>query len=104
MPAESHISSICAKCGGQIQPAADACPWCHAPAESPDRPQRIRVRKKRGVLKTYFEHVHRHWIYFLLAIVAAIAAAWFLLDFAQRSSSPSAPASLTLISFLTSDF
>jgi uncharacterized membrane protein YwaF len=44
------------------------------------------VRKRRGVLKVYLEHVRRHWIYFLLAIVAAIAAAWFLLDFAQRPS------------------
>ena len=94
MPAESHISRICAQCGGQLQPGADACPWCHAPATGNGRPQRIRVRKKRSVLKTYFEHVRRHWIYFFLAVVAAIAAAWFLLDFAQRPSRRPAPASI----------
>jgi hypothetical protein len=100
MPAESHSSRICAKCGGQLQPGADACPWCHAPVTGNDHPQRIRVRKKRSLLKTYFEHVRRHWIYFFLAILAGLVAAWFLLDFAQRPSRQSPPAPSYIIAGL----
>ena len=93
MAAEGHISRICAQCGGQLQPGVEACPWCHAPASPHYNGQRIRVRKRRSPLKKYFEHVRRHWIYFFLAILAAIVAAWFLLDFAQRPSRQSpAPA------------
>jgi hypothetical protein len=93
MPAEIHASRVCGQCGGQLQPGAEVCPWCHAPAAH-DRAQRLRVRKRRSVLKTYFEHVRRHWILFFLAILAAIAAAWFLLDFVQRPRQAPAPGSI----------
>lgn len=78
---------------------AEACSWCGTSVGGAGGPQRIRVRKKRSVLKTYYEHVRRHWIYFFLAILAAIAAAWFLLDFAQRPSrrGPSAHASIIVL-------
>ena len=84
-------------CGGQLPAGADACPWCHVPVSADDRPQRIRVRKKRSVLQRYFEHIRRHRIYFLLAVLAAIAAAWFLLNYAQRPPRPAAPAVITAI-------
>lgn len=100
MPAESHISRVCVNCGSHLQSGADVCPWCRAPAEPHDRAQRIRVRKKRSPVKTYLEHVRRHWFYFFLAIVAAIAAAWFLLDFAQRTSRRDSPSP----GFITSIF
>ncbi len=87
-------------CGGQLPAGADACPWCHVPVSADDRPQRIRVRKKRSLLKTYFEHVRRHWIYFFLAILAGLIAAWFLLDFAQRPSRQSAPAPASIMAEL----
>ena len=100
MPSQAHVTRICARCGGRLEAGAESCPWCHAAAEGHDRPQRLRVRKKRSVLKSYFEHVRRHWIYFFLAILAAIAGAWFLLEFAQRPSrsTPPAPASVILAS------
>jgi len=97
MAETKHISRVCPKCGGRLQLDAEACPWCNTPVSSSGGPQRIRVRKKRSVLKTYFEHIRRHWIYFLLAVLAAIVAAWFLLDYAQRPPRPAAPAIITAI-------
>ena len=95
MPSQTHAARICAQCGGSLEAGAGSCPWCHAAEEGHDRAQRMRVRKKHGVVNVYLKHVRRHWIYFLLAILAAIAAAWFLLEFAQRPSRPSpAPASV----------
>ena len=78
---------------------AEACSWCGTSMGAVGAPQRIRVRKKRSVLETYYEHVRRHWIYFFLAILAAIAAAWFLIDFAQRPSrrDPSANGSIIVL-------
>jgi hypothetical protein len=97
MAETKHISRVCPQCGGRLQLDAGTCPWCNTVVSSAGGPQRIRVRKKRSVLKTYFEHIRRHWIYFLLAILAAIAAAWFLLDFGQRPPRPPAPAAITAI-------
>jgi uncharacterized membrane protein YvbJ len=105
MAKTEHASRICTKCGGRMQMDAEACSWCGTSVGDFDGPQRIRVRKKRNVLKTYYEHIRRHRIYFLLAILAALAAAWLLLRFAQRPSrqgSPS-PASITLLSSSTVD-
>ncbi|MBI3663813.1 MAG: hypothetical protein HY234_12295 [Acidobacteria bacterium] len=98
MAAENHIPRVCAKCGGQLQNTAEACPWCHTPLGGSVGPQRVRVRKKRSVLKTYFEHVRRHWLYFFLAILAGLVAAWLLLNFVQRPSRQAnpAPASISL--------
>ena len=92
MAETKHISRVCPKCGGRLQIDAESCPSCNTAMNSAGGPQRIRVRKKRSVLKTYFEHIRRHWIYFLLAVLAAIAAAWFLLDYAQRPPRTAAPA------------
>ncbi len=92
MAETKHISCVCTKCGKQLPVDAEVCSWCDTPLHATGGPQRIRVRKKRSVLRTYYEHIRRHWIYFLLAILAAIAAAWFLLDFAQRPPRPAAPA------------
>jgi hypothetical protein len=97
MAETKHISRVCPQCGGQLPIDAETCSWCNASVSASGGPQRIRVRKKRSVLKTYFEHIRRHWIYFLLAILAAIAAAWFLLDFAQRPSRQGSPAPASII-------
>ena len=97
MAETKHISRVCAQCGGRLQIDAEVCSWCNTPVSSNGGPQRIRVRKKRSLLQKYFEHIRRHWIYFLLAILAAIAAAWFLLDFGQRPPRPAAPAVITAI-------
>ncbi len=92
MAEAKHISRICTKCGGQLPMDAETCPWCHAPAAGHDAPQRIRVRKKRSVLKTYFEHVRRHWIFFFLAILTALLVAGLLLHYIQRPERREAPA------------
>ena len=97
MAETKHISRVCTKCGKQLPVDAEVCSWCKSPVHASVEPQRIRVRKKRSVLSSYYEHVRRHWIYFLLAILAAIAAAWFLLDFAQRPPRPAAPAFVTAV-------
>ena len=94
-----HKTRICLKCGKQLPMEAETCSWCHTPVSAPDEPQRIRVRKKRSVLKTYFEHVRRHWIYFLLAILAAGAVAWMLLEYAQRPARQSEPAPASIVFF-----
>ena len=91
-----HISRICIHCGGKLEVDAPACPWCGTRAHSGDGAQRLRVRKKRSALTTYFEHVRRHKIYFLLAILAALLSAWFLIDYAQRPAQKAAPASIML--------
>jgi len=97
MAETKHISRVCPKCGKQLPVDADACSWCQTPLHDSGGPQRIRVRKKRNVLSSYLEHVRRHWIYFLLAILAAIVAAWFLLDFGQRPPRPAAPAVIAAV-------
>ena len=97
MAETKHISRVCPLCGGRLQIDAEACSWCNTPLNSAGGPQRIRVRKKRSVLSSYLEHVRRHWIYFLLAILAAIVAAWFLLDFGQRPPRPAAPAVIAAV-------
>ena len=97
MAETKHISRVCPKCGGRLPIDAEFCSWCNTPVSNSGGPQRIRVRKKRSVLKTYYEHVRRHWVYFLLAVLAAVAAAWFLLDYAHRPPSPAAPAFITTI-------
>jgi hypothetical protein len=100
MTETKHISRVCPKCGGKLQLAAEACPWCNTLLSGSGEPQRIRVRKKRSVLKTYFEHIRRHWNYFLLAILAAVVMAWLLLHFAQRPERQSslAPAPISFFS------
>ena len=70
---------------------AAACPWCGTPAHGGDAVQRLRVRKKRSVLRTYLEHIRRHRIYFILAIVVALLSAWFMIEFAQRSAKKPSP-------------
>lgn len=99
MAKAKHISRICTQCGGRLQMDADTCPWCHAPAAGHDTPQRIRVRKKRSALKIYFEHVRRHWIYFLLAILAGLVVAGLLLHYVQRPARPEAPAPASISLF-----
>jgi ribosomal protein L40E len=99
MSEAKHKSRICPKCGGQLPMEAEVCSWCGTAVSGAGGPQRIRVRKKRNALKAYFEHVRRHWVYFFLALLAAIAAAWFLIDFAQRPprQGTSAPAAIIVL-------
>ncbi|MCL5289115.1 MAG: hypothetical protein M1453_14115 [Acidobacteria bacterium] len=99
MTATSHISRICPKCGGQLQIDVEICPWCHAPVHANGNPQRIRIRKKRSVLETYIEHIRRHWVYFVLAIIAALVAALLLIYYAQRPSRPLPAPAFTLMRF-----
>ena len=99
MPVTQHISRICPKCGAQLQIEVGACAWCHTLVSGSGEPQRIRVRKKRSAMNTYFEHVRRHWIYFLLAVLAAAVAAWLLIDFAQRPERQSSPAPASIVRF-----
>jgi len=87
-----ELLHVCANCSGQLPRRAEVCPWCGAPAGENEHRHRIRVRKRRSPARKYFEHVRRHWIYFVLAVIAALAAAWLLLDWAQRPTRPPAPA------------
>jgi hypothetical protein len=63
---------------------ADNCPWCGTPLSGAGIPSRLRVRKRRGVLNKYMQHIRRHWFYFFLAILLALLSAWILIDYAQR--------------------
>jgi hypothetical protein len=91
------VEFICPKCHARLEESAAICTWCGARVRGEDAVQRIRVRKRRNPAKKYLEHIRRHWLYFVLAILAALFAAWVLLDYAQRPPHPAGPAALLTI-------